>query len=89
LEGVPSLSGGAAVVICGASFRVVGQAGEEAEVGGRAGLEGEGQHREEEDRGPRAARPWFGLRGMGVGRHGRRGSARGSGLSLLMDWGTG
>jgi len=28
-----------------------GQAGKEVEVGCRAGLEGEGQHREEEDRG--------------------------------------
>lgn len=38
-------------VLRSAGFEVVGQAGEDAEVGCRAGLEGEGQRREEEDRG--------------------------------------
>lgn len=38
-------------VLRGPGFQVVSQAGEQAEVSGRAGLEGEGQRREEEDRG--------------------------------------
>ena len=45
------------------------QAGEEAEVGCRAGLEGEGQHREEEDRGEGGE---GGEAFLGVAAHGER-----------------
>lgn len=69
-------------VLGGPGFQVVGQAGEEAEVGCRAGLEGEGHGGEEEHRGPRVARPWRGLRGMGEGAHGWWRAARGARLSV-------
>ena len=44
-----------------------GGSGEDREVGLGAGLEGEREDGEEEHRGPRVARPWRGLRGMGEG----------------------
>jgi hypothetical protein len=77
-------------VFGGPGFEVIGQAGEEAEVGLAAGLEGEGQHREEEDRGEggeggealagvaahggKVARAAGGRKGIGVGVHGGQGS---------------
>jgi hypothetical protein len=44
-EGAEAFGG---AVLGGAGLSLVGQAGEEAEVGCRARLEGDGQHREEE-----------------------------------------